>query len=585
MISSLIVQNFKAIGPEQTLQLKPITLIFGPNSAGKSSLLQALLLLREIVRQNRVDITSIPGGSGSIDLGGFSQYNFRQSSSTVTLGLTAGSSALPLCYSIEIGAPGRLPAEALRQFAQQPDRRPSRKRRGHLTLQSPEVLVRVLTDPRIGLTADRKDYEDRSGHRNTAPVAAELGLADVFTGRFEFSIGGLRLQHLDVLQPGLQRALPGLLAEDLQSYPLGDHLPSELASLQELLGLAGATSLAPWPEAIRKLGSPDALQLLPISTDVPPNEARALLALEVLLHVLRRRMIDELDKAIVVGPFRWMPPRRRQGTKRREESSADFAGQGMWELLGSNPELVKELNSWLGDRERLASPYEVRVAEWVNLAESGDSSLAEQLMDFLPGLGAEFPEAMPFLTSEERGSAAEPAGLKRAAEFLADLIREDSDTVRGPLDIVLVDKNSGAVVSASDVGTGISQLVPVLVSLLGCRDKTILIEQPELHTHPGLQAELGDLVIQSALGEGHNQVVIETHSEHLILRILRRLREQSEGKLTKLPRITPDDISVVYVKPGTKGTELHHIPVREDGEFAFRWPDGFFMERAKELFS
>ncbi|MGV1036910.1 MAG: AAA family ATPase [Candidatus Nanopelagicales bacterium] len=53
----------------------------------------------------------------------------------------------------------------------------------------------------------------------------------------------------------------------------------------------------------------------------------------------------------------------------------------------------------------------------------------------------------------------------------------------------------------------------------------LLIEQPEVNIHPKLQAEVGDLLIHSAKERG-NQLLVETHSEHLLLRLLRRVRER-----------------------------------------------------------
>ena len=112
-----------------------------------------------------------------------------------------------------------------------------------------------------------------------------------------------------------------------------------------------------------------------------------------------------------------------------------------------------------------------------------------------------------------------------------------------------------------------------------------MIEQPELHLHPALQAELGDVFIESALGENKNTFLIETHSEHLILRLLRRIRETTAGELPtgKMP-LRPDDIAVLYVKPGPEGSEVIALPVNVEGDFDEPWPDGFFPERAKELF-
>ena len=139
--------------------------------------------------------------------------------------------------------------------------------------------------------------------------------------------------------------------------------------------------------------------------------------------------------------------------------------------------------------------------------------------------------------------------------------------------------------SHRDVGIGVSQVLPVLVSAYASTGKLIAIEQPEIHLHPALQAELGDVFLESALGESGNRFLIETHSEHLILRILRRIRETSEGDLRPdATPVRPEDVAVLYVQPRPEGAEIIELPITPDGEFDRRWPDGFFSERAKELF-
>jgi predicted ATPase len=153
------------------------------------------------------------------------------------------------------------------------------------------------------------------------------------------------------------------------------------------------------------------------------------------------------------------------------------------------------------------------------------------------------------------------------------------------VELVLRHLDYDTIVSPQDVGIGISQVLPVLVHSMAERRKLIAIEQPEIHIHPALQAELGDVFIESAFGENKNCFLLETHSEHLILRILRRIRETAEGELPDgMPPIRPEDVAVLYVKPGEEGAEVIEIPMTEDGDFAQSWPSGFFTERAKELF-
>ena len=140
--------------------------------------------------------------------------------------------------------------------------------------------------------------------------------------------------------------------------------------------------------------------------------------------------------------------------------------------------------------------------------------------------------------------------------------------------IQLIDVFSKVNVSLLDVGFGVSQVLPVIIQSLFASDKTILIEQPEVHIHPRLQTELGDLFIESVKDFG-NRFIIETHSEHLMLRLQRQIRE---GKLS------PDDVSVIYVDRSDEGSVCLQLRLDSEGDFIDEWPDGFFEEGYKEMF-
>ena len=104
----------------------------------------------------------------------------------------------------------------------------------------------------------------------------------------------------------------------------------------------------------------------------------------------------------------------------------------------------------------------------------------------------------------------------------------DFDEKYNLVGISLVDAN-GLEVSVQDVGFGISQILPIVVVALS-RHRLITIEQPELHVHPRLQSNLADLFIWSST-KNRNQFIIETHSEHIILRLQRRQRERANEKV------------------------------------------------------
>ena len=154
------------------------------------------------------------------------------------------------------------------------------------------------------------------------------------------------------------------------------------------------------------------------------------------------------------------------------------------------------------------------------------------------------------------------------------------------------DEDNGIDIGLSDVGIGISQLIPVVI---GALDKSqnyeiFAVEQPELHIHPALQVALGDMFID-AIKNNNRTILIETHSEHLLLRLLRRVREttrRSRRQTTKVEQtgheLTPNDLSVVYVRPTSAGVKFTRLTVTNKGDFDAPWPEGFFAERESEWY-
>ena len=152
-------------------------------------------------------------------------------------------------------------------------------------------------------------------------------------------------------------------------------------------------------------------------------------------------------------------------------------------------------------------------------------------------------------------------------------------------DLVLIDQRNDTIVSHRDVGIGVSQVLPVLVYAYANKNKLITIEQPEIHLHHALQAELADVFIETAL-KNNNTYILETHSEHFILRIMRRIRETFENRIVdnKL-KIKPEDVIVHFVEPFESKSIIRELILNSRGEFVKSWPGGFFEEGFNELFS
>ena len=144
---------------------------------------------------------------------------------------------------------------------------------------------------------------------------------------------------------------------------------------------------------------------------------------------------------------------------------------------------------------------------------------------------------------------------------------------------------NGKKVEINDVGSGIGYVLPVLSSLAG---KGIsLIQQPELHLHPALQSALGSVIVRCVENKIHYNAftLIETHSEHLLLRIMKLLKTSSSRAGEVIKTITFENVCILYFQPKGDGTtSVKRLRVGPDGQLIDRWPGGFFEERYKDIF-
>ena len=139
--------------------------------------------------------------------------------------------------------------------------------------------------------------------------------------------------------------------------------------------------------------------------------------------------------------------------------------------------------------------------------------------------------------------------------------------------ILIVDLHTGIAVNLPDVGVGTSQLLPILIQgLIAPARATLLLEQPEIHLHPKAQADLADFFIE--VTKRDVGVIVETHSEHLINRLQRRIAEES---------LDPDSVALYYVTPSAEGSTLERVQINEYGQIPTA-PDGFFEEGFEETF-
>ncbi|MCY4058808.1 MAG: AAA family ATPase, partial [Gammaproteobacteria bacterium] len=313
----------------------------------------------------------------------------------------------------------------------------------------------------------------------------------------------------------------------------------------------------------------------------------------------------ELRRLLYLGPLRSYPPRHLAFSQHHDPNW--YAGGGYaWDAMRTRSDVRERVNRWLGDAERLQTPYELQVRDLL-AAGALPTELAPRLRTELyelakrlvtdaedqTGSTASMLEMIyKSVTSGAEGQVVFDLELEDVLEGLTDVYATTEDWSRQMIesradalqDLVLVDKRSGTPVSHRDVGIGVSQVLPVLVTAYASTGRFLAIEQPEIHLHPGLQAELGDVFIESALG-GDNRFLIETHSEHLLLRIMRRMRQTTAGELPEgISPVRPEDVMVLFVEPDGAQSLIREMPLNERGELVKAWPGGFFEEGMREIF-
>jgi hypothetical protein len=584
MLTALRVGNFKAFGATQTLPIKPITLIFGANSSGKSSLLHALCLAHESNRTGNLDVFRTELGGDAVDLGGIRQYVHRHDVSkrieltinidtksfrgrmseilapvgAISISLTLGvrlddfgqpiSGAKPVIDSYSLEGDGRFLLRA------------SRRADGHFRL-------------------DRVEREH--------PVLRHLFSAMVLLGTTSEAVSA---EDFEVLDEAIAELLPSLVLQGGRLVPAG-------------LEKAGEGS-------VRETGL-----LFPVSRGKRREDLAAALrlflprSLDELFSGLREEVNREFERMHYLGPLRSYPPRHLaflEGQNGNWKAGGGFA----WDTVRRDPEVRKAVNTWLGS-DWLQTKYELRLREFVSDSEISQvledkiaglfSSLSMQLAEeVVDGDMIEQLEAAKGKYHETVGTAEDTNEIASALVDVSEIIQPSPDAeslaeswaqeiVRGAgdalTDLVLIDKRTETAVSHRDVGIGVSQVLPVLVLAFGSKDQLIAIEQPEIHLHPALQSELADVFIESALGERSNRFILETHSEHFILRLMRRMRETFRGKRGSNPRVTVDNIAILFVAPGPNGSLVQELRLKPDGSLLDPWPGGFFEEGFNELFS
>ena len=125
----------------------------------------------------------------------------------------------------------------------------------------------------------------------------------------------------------------------------------------------------------------------------------------------------------------------------------------------------------------------------------------------------------------------------------------------------------------TDVGFGVSQLLPVLVlCYYAPENSTIILEQPEIHLHPKVQSDLADVLID-VVKNRNVQIILESHSGLLLHRLQRRIAEE---------QIAAEDTALYFCQINDGTSEIERLKVDEYGNIS-NWPQDFFGDDIGDL--
>jgi hypothetical protein len=475
MLTTIGLENFQSIEGKRQVRLAPITLIFGPNASGKSSIARALKLVSQTIRDRDQVFDGFLFDGPQIKLSTFAAVANGQ-------GIASALKDIVVLLGGKAENPSRFPAgisDFELRFSQSLERNDQRGR------------YSVTYD--FGFDADIIEKFLVTGFRlSTDPGESKVELTPV----------GSSLENLFATFDHIMSSNPIVEEEGDENY--GETLifstpEAELLNWPAILNLIRPSV----PYGLLSLRSND-LQTRP---DEDKYKARLL---EGLVSAANAWAHSNLTQAMFVDPIRPLIPRISDRAKPFGDGS------------------LRKINEWLG--KMTDERFEV-----------GQSQFQ------IPG-------------SPHKGYTA----------FVKDRATQSTS-------------------GFDEVGTGISQTVPVLAAMFPAsktgsgygRRSFSYIEQPELHLHPKAQSILADAMIEAAVtGRKTQQVIVETHSENILLRLQRRIRE---GKIRQ------EDVAIVYVEGvfgearDFLGTVVQNLDLSAAGDILDPFPTSFADLRIQDL--
>ncbi len=602
MLQRLILKNFKAFSGRTTIPFGRLTLIFGRNSSGKSSIIQSLMFLRQSMSD--IDRAGLTISQGALtNLGSGKQVLTGQNADT--------ECEITPIYDM---------ATMIRNFAI-----PNAEGDAFHRSVGAGYLFH-LEQPNIELTVrERRYYADGHDHvastegenlfsyfsvpENTRANPDATEVMELFA-EFGEELARSYVENIEAWKLLILEALNLDDGRDLRDALLGAGEGFFLERSDDA-SFAGSGTINSWIEFLR-FSSPNpgpgeedprhrSRLLRDLLGEVPEGPANAAPILPAVLRVhletafgALRNKFAEMSIELFATELVAM---RLRGSHRmgRPRSSSLWAGNARNRFVAGLPPqtVLDQIRKRLPILDIL--PFVARATNraTVNLRYIGpvrSQGLRFNEVRNLPDrdVGKDGRNAIQLIADDE--------GLRTQAnawmERLGIMYRMEPVRIETGLAPLLaariIDARNNLELNLVDVGFGISQVAPVVVQSLllasqtrgreeGRRHQrdTLLVEQPELHLHPAMQAELGSLFAEVVSASSTAQIIAETHSEALILRVMKLIRTGNlDASLVKVLWVDQDNDGHAFARD---------LPIDASGEFEVSWPRGFFSERYSEM--
>lgn len=605
MITKWSVSNFKSIAKETPLALAPLTIFAGPNSSGKSTILQSLLLIGQTLA-HKVGSRSVVLNGTLTRLGQFDDLKSNKGESDqITIGWECRPTQDGQLAIIEnMSFPGPVMVygrriDSIKEIACKLsfDTNPGSPERDLFQLQ-PKLFLFTMsllarsednTDRRYELTVSRSP----AGSAKIANLKVEEPDNEVARASLEYDIV-LDAESLEELREELVTAEP---VGCVLRHFLPDRLSIRVNMVEEIarwiqMALADdGPRYRRFPFMDRELAIPGALV----------SQIKTKLGEKFAVLFEEQPALFETGSGMPIRE--WMDRLRRLPMEKRRDLRRSL---NEWTNLHATIVQVLRSERKEGESEHQLLPYRppvdlMNASVYLGMLFSNSVKYLGPLRDepkaLYPlaahadptdvGLRGEMTAAVLNLHRERKiryiPSSAfgktpfEPTPVARSLEAaVTDWLKylgvaETAHSVdKGKLghELKVSLSEGGPNHDLTHVGVGVSQVLPILVmSLLADKDTTLIFEQPELHLHPKVQTRLADFFLSIVLMG--KQCLIETHSEYLINRL--RYRAAAEDKAN---RVT-DNLKMYFVEKKDGASNFREVKVNEYGAI-LDWPEGFF---------